>query len=431
MRQNTKVIHASSDGVEEKTDLKVTKDAKSQSWSVEPWKASNSPGTRRRSLKGSDSQRKKPTDPGRQHHANAMAISKDLPPVSEDTVEAPPTKPATPAEEEEDNTQGERGRLFVKVVGVKDLALPLPKGEPTYFCMTLDNGLHCVTTSWLELGKNAPIGQEFELVVLDDLEFQLTLQTKLVQPPPPVTAAASVKAPSIASTNLAKVKSKSAFHNIFTSPKKRKEMERLQLLEQQQRQAQQAALLRQPAAPPTAWELLHNLVARDGSFSRSYVSLKDFESKAFGRPHTIDVPCFNEWAVEMSSVKGKKNYIKKAPYKIGKLEVQLMFVPKGPSMTDNDMPKSMNSAIRELKEAENVASQTFEGHLSQQGGDCPVSYYYLLSVPFRILYGTSFTDSQFFLVLETSLLQARGLPPQGIPRKHSPAKGNHQSQQGS
>jgi hypothetical protein len=48
-------------------------------------------------------------------------------------------------------------------VGVKDLALPLPQGQPTYFCLTLDNGLHCVTTSWLELGKNAPIGQEFEL----------------------------------------------------------------------------------------------------------------------------------------------------------------------------------------------------------------------------------------------------------------------------
>ena len=57
----------------------------------------------------------------------------------------------------------ERGRLFVKVISVKDLTLPLPQGQPTYFCLTLDNGLHCVTTSWLELGKNAPIGQEFEL----------------------------------------------------------------------------------------------------------------------------------------------------------------------------------------------------------------------------------------------------------------------------
>ena len=77
----------------------------------------------------------------------------------------------------------ERGRLFVKVVGVKNLNLPMPKNDRIYFQLTLDNGLHCVTTADLELGKSAPIGQEFELVVLDDLEFQLTLTTKL--PPPP------------------------------------------------------------------------------------------------------------------------------------------------------------------------------------------------------------------------------------------------------
>lgn len=52
-------------------------------------------------------------------------------------------------------------------------------GERSYFALTLDNGLHCVTTSWLEMGKSAPIGQEFELIVQNDLEFQLTLQMKI------------------------------------------------------------------------------------------------------------------------------------------------------------------------------------------------------------------------------------------------------------
>ena len=36
------------------------------------------------------------------------------------------------------------------------------------------------------------------------------------------------------------------------------------------------------------------------------------------------------------------------------------------------MPKSMNACIRELKEAEAAATKKWEGHLSQQGGDCPV-----------------------------------------------------------
>jgi hypothetical protein len=34
----------------------------------------------------------------------------------------------------------------------------------------------------------------------------------------------------------------------------------------------------------------------------------------------------------------------------------------------------MSAAIRELKEAENTLSKTWEGFLSQQGGDCPVSF---------------------------------------------------------
>jgi hypothetical protein len=33
----------------------------------------------------------------------------------------------------------------------------------------------------------------------------------------------------------------------------------------------------------------------------------------------------------------------------------------------------MNACIRELKEAEQVKDISFEGTLSQQGGDCPVS----------------------------------------------------------
>jgi len=34
----------------------------------------------------------------------------------------------------------------------------------------------------------------------------------------------------------------------------------------------------------------------------------------------------------------------------------------------------MNAAIRELREAEGTMAKTWEGNLSQQGGDCPVSF---------------------------------------------------------
>jgi hypothetical protein len=170
-------------------------------------------------------------------------------------------------------------------------------------------------------------------VVLNDLEFQLTLQTKLEQPPqpPPKTATKAPIAP--------KVK-QSTFSKVFSTPKKRKQLELQQQQAAQQQQQQLQRQMTQEATPATAWDLLHGLVARDGSFARSYVCLKDFESRSYGRPLTTDVHCFNEWAVDTASIKGKKGMqgglqpARKAPYKIGKLELQLLFVPKPKGATD-------------------------------------------------------------------------------------------------
>jgi Cell division protein anillin len=245
--------------------------------------------------------------------------------------------------------------------------------ERTWFSLTLDNGVHCVTTAWLELARNAPIGQEFELVVPNDLEFQLTLNVKLEKPAPRKI----IQSPSKSSRTKT-----STFSRVFASTRKRKEMEMRQR-EEEERQAQQQreAQARQMNVQPTAWDLLSPLAAEDGSFARSYVCLKEHESRCFGRPYMVEVACFNEWATEeagfASSVKSKRGstaVVRRAPYKIGKLELQLLFVPRPKGASEDDMPKSMNSCIRELKAAEERLSRNWEGHLSQQGGDCPVSF---------------------------------------------------------
>lgn len=163
--------------------------------------------------------------------------------------------------------------------------------------------------------------------MLNDLEFQLTLQTKL-ETPPPLPVKSVLKAPVVKPKQ-------STFSKVFSSPKKRKQLEF-----QYQQQIQQSQKQPAPVSPPTAWDLLHGLVARDGSFARSYISLKDFESRAYGRPFTTDVHCFNEWAVDGTSIKSKRGIhgglqpARKAPYKIGKLEVQLFFVPKPKGSSD-------------------------------------------------------------------------------------------------
>ncbi|KAL8918709.1 MAG: hypothetical protein Q9172_005311 [Xanthocarpia lactea] len=379
MRQNTKVVVASSASHDSSSDATNGQDSnvrgtrsagnsprklsQTKTWTTEPWNGK----VRRKSIRQSGGASQKiltsgpvPPLPGQQSN-----VATGLQSVNEDETVVP--------EEIEDGA--ERGRLFVKVLRVKDLELPLPRGERSYFALTLDNGLHCVTTAWLELGKTAPIGQEFELVVLNDLEFQLTLQTKIEEPK---------TKPIIESPSRAPISpKKSAFSKVFASPKKRKEIEMREQEEARKadRQRQQEVQANRRSTQPTAWDLLHNLVAKDGSFARSYVCLKDHETNAFGRPYTVDVPCFNEWAMEegqnSSSVKSKRSTTsmgmqRKAPYRVGKLELQLFYVPKPKDAEDDIMPKSMNACIRELKEAESSSTKKWEGYLSQQGGDCPV-----------------------------------------------------------
>ncbi|KAK4157926.1 cell division protein anillin-domain-containing protein [Chaetomidium leptoderma] len=374
MRQNTKVVTASD---KEGDDARAcrsagnspVKAARPQSWTVEPW----SGGQRKRSI------RKRlpvtgPTPPLPGQESNATALGQ----VHEEEM----------AVEMATEESGERGRLFVKVMGVKDLDLPIPKNERTWFSLTLDNGVHCVTTAWLELARNAPIGQEFELVVPNDLEFQLTLNVKLEKPAPTPISKKALPSP----TKTSKPKT-STFSRVFASPKKRREMELRQKQQEEeerlaaQRDAQARQMMLKSAQQPTAWDLLSPIAAEDGSFARAYVCLKEHEARCFGRPYLVDVATFNEWATEeagfASSVKSKRgpaaaaaaaatgNAIRRAPYKIGKLELQLLFVPRPKGATDDDMPKSMNSCIREMKAAEERLARCWEGHLSQQGGDCP------------------------------------------------------------
>lgn len=229
-----------------------------------------------------------------------------------------------------------------------------------------------MTTAWLELGRSAPIGQEFELTVFDDLEFTLTLQTKLERPK-------QVNILPVVTTSPQKQQKTSLFGRFMTSPKKRKELERKQQEEetlaamrmQEEREAQRAR------QHPTAWDLQHEIVGSDGSFARAYVNLGDHEAQAFGRPLTVDIPAYNEWSMEdktiASSTRSKLGGVqRRPPYEIGKLELHLLYIPKPKGAKDEDMPKSMSSCVRQLKEAENNVSKKWEGFLSQQGGDCPV-----------------------------------------------------------
>lgn len=130
MRQNTKVVVANNRVEEESksapttTEMEQAADETAQvprkisqpTWTAEPWNGKS----RRKSIRGVDkSPRKKvgdgPTPPLPGQTSN---VHDGLGSVQEDELAE------EEAEEFEDGT--ERGRLFVKVVGLKDLDLPLP-----------------------------------------------------------------------------------------------------------------------------------------------------------------------------------------------------------------------------------------------------------------------------------------------------------------
>jgi hypothetical protein len=205
---------------------------------------------------------------------------------------------------------------------------------------------------------------------------------------PPAQPAPSAPSSPSKSTPKLPIK-KSSFSHLLMSPKKRKEQERLAKQKQEEEEAHQAAMEREkqqslrgnknrPNLNASAWDLLNELVGADGSFGRAYVCLKNHESQCYGRPITVDMPVFNEWALEdaaiANSVKSKRGgVVRRPPYQIGKLTLQLLYVPRPKGVSEEEMPKSMNACIREMREAEEADKREWEGVLSQQGGDCPVS----------------------------------------------------------
>ncbi|KAG4305755.1 hypothetical protein PORY_000665 [Pneumocystis oryctolagi] len=222
------------------------------------------------------------------------------------------------------NKRKNAGLLFVRVLGIKNLELPLPENEPLRFCCTLDNNKHYVTTPWMPLSKNAKIDEEFQLTAYDDLEFTFTLR---VDYEPKVIE-----------------KKNSIFSKIFKSSKKHKFV--------------------------NATNSFANNLSNNGSFGRSYISLKMLKNEAYGHSYITTIPCMNEWTKRVV-VKGKNRQVLKVkPYIICQLRITAFYVPFVLEQPKETLPKSLSACIRDIKNAEWVSKLSYEGLLIQHGGDC-------------------------------------------------------------
>ncbi|ODQ68679.1 DUF1709-domain-containing protein [Nadsonia fulvescens var. elongata DSM 6958] len=301
----------------------------------------------------------------------------------------------------------DRGRLFLKITSLRDLRLALPslsslRHDPhARFTLTLDNGIQCVTTSEIPLGPDAVIDQEFELVVGDDLEILLTL--KAYMDPPVLEKTAESAIPDSSSTTktsndgggrrsrssspkkkgfkLFGSSSSSSSSSAAAATQKARELE----------QIEKARLIRKQA------DIWHNTLGPKSEFARAYIMESQYEKEIYGKPQSFLLSCFNEWAkVEKevvtsvtsrptatgkpqkssSSINGSNNkkehkrYIteKRPPYRIGGLQVTMMYVPK--SARKEVLPVSMEACVEALAAAKARREIEFSGYMSQEGDDC-------------------------------------------------------------
>lgn len=230
----------------------------------------------------------------------------------------------------------ERGKLFVKVNGIKNIGLPDIPSHNAEFSLTLDNGVHCIKTPNYKMSKNVHIGKEFELTVGKSLEFIITLKAAYDKP--------GNKLVEVKERRL--VKSKNRISRLFGS---------------------KDIVTTTKFVPQEVKDTWKHKFAQDGSFARCYIDLNQFEEKINCRAINFDLNCFNEWEVLQTS-DGKLT--KNKPYRIGQLEVTMLYIPR--SDEKEVLPTSIRLAYDITQETKQSINTKFEGYLHQEGGDCEV-----------------------------------------------------------
>lgn len=228
----------------------------------------------------------------------------------------------------------DRGKLFLRVVGLKNIALPDVKSRKGSFSITLDNGVHCIKTPNYNLDSlDVLIGKEFELTVGRSLEFILTMKAIYDKPKGTLVEVHEKKV----------VKSRNRISRLFGS----KEI-----------------ITTTKYVPQEVKDPWQNKFAGDGSFARCYVDLEQYELQITGIARNFNISCFNEW--ETATIGGKVT--QRNPYKIAQLEVKMLFVPK--SEPYEILPTSIKSAYESLDELRTESHLIVEGYMHQDGGDC-------------------------------------------------------------
>ncbi|KAG8985831.1 Bud site selection protein bud4 [Tulasnella sp. 427] len=245
------------------------------------------------------------------------------------------------------------GKVFVKVLGVRDINVPIPT-QPTDFTVTLNNGIHCVETPECRLDVECRIDQEFELIEHGQLEFTLTLK---VRKDPHVEAQIQAMnapriAPSPVPVPLPPPPSKGGFLSLFGGSKKSKTHKRAY--------TQPEAIL-QPITTSPVNECLAKYLQGDGTLGTAFISFKDIAKRCDTRLFETSYPIIGY------SVDDKRGSM---GLQLGELVLQVFRLPPLPGVKPDHLPQSLEECHRGLRHIAWHKVMYHEGVLTQTGGDC-------------------------------------------------------------
>lgn len=235
---------------------------------------------------------------------------------------------------------GEQGRLFLRLQDVSGLKLPDLKKRNAKFQLTLDNGIHCLKTEFIDVSNEninsslIKIDKEFELIVAANLNIIITLKLKYDKP----------KSKTVEVTEKKEIKSKSMMGKLMGK--------------------KEVKTITKTVTQPPEEDKLAPYLASDGSFCKLKINFEDYKKQIFAKASTYSLTCYNEW----KSTKTKKGTVKNfQPLPICNLNMKMMFIPR--KYEKENLPISIANAMNQLKEARKEYNIKHEGYMSQQGGD--------------------------------------------------------------
>ncbi|OCF40741.1 hypothetical protein I317_05436 [Kwoniella heveanensis CBS 569] len=252
------------------------------------------------------------------------------------------------------------GTIFVKVLGIESLQVPLPD-QPTYFSITLDNGIDYIRTPYSVLADGARVNQEFSLVEHPNFEFSLSLDIrrdphilKMLheknEPAPPVAPAKRPVTPASPASK------HSGFRALFASPRKPKGG-------REARPITPVGPVGPVAAPAPKDTIVKYLSTPTGStIAKTHIAFKPIAKNCDSRVLEIRYPMFAITTTAGSNGQARKQ--------LAKITLQIFRLPPIPGLAPEDLPQCIDECLRGMRHHAWHEHEYHEGILTQEGGDC-------------------------------------------------------------